>query len=50
MDKTDSKSEYEILKKINSPKDLKLLSISELSILSEELRSYIIETVKKTGG
>ncbi len=50
MDNTNSKSEYKILEKINSPKDLKSLTISELSILSEELRSYIIETVKKTGG
>lgn len=50
MDKTISKSEYKILEKINSPKDLKSLTFPELSILSEELRNYIIETVKKTGG
>lgn len=38
------------LEKINSPKDLKKLSIDELKILSNELREYILESVSKTGG
>ena len=39
-----------ILEKINSPKDLKLLSLEELEKLAEEVRSYIIEVVSKKGG
>jgi 1-deoxy-D-xylulose-5-phosphate synthase len=47
---SDSIKKYNILPNINSPKDLKSLDISELSLLCSELREYIIETVKKTGG
>jgi 1-deoxy-D-xylulose-5-phosphate synthase len=39
-----------LLDKINSPKDLKKLSRSELVILCDEIRSFIIESVSKTGG
>ncbi len=39
-----------IIEKINSPKDLKSLSIEELKILAGEIRSYIIEVVSGTGG
>lgn len=39
-----------LLKKINSPGDLKKLSIKELKIYSDELRKFIIDTVKVTGG
>ena len=39
-----------LLDKINLPKDLKKLSRSELVILCEEIRSFIIESVSKTGG
>ena len=38
------------LSKINFPKDLKKLSLDELKILSDELRTFTIETVSKTGG
>jgi 1-deoxy-D-xylulose-5-phosphate synthase len=38
------------LEKINSPVDLKRLSITELAELAEEIRPYIINTVSKTGG
>jgi len=38
------------LDNINSPKDLRLLNINELKMLSSELREYIIESVSKTGG
>jgi 1-deoxy-D-xylulose-5-phosphate synthase len=40
----------ELLKKINSPADLRSLEIEQLDVLAEELRSYIIECVSKTGG
>jgi 1-deoxy-D-xylulose-5-phosphate synthase len=41
---------YTYLSKINSPDDLKALSIPELAKLSREIREFIIETVSETGG
>jgi 1-deoxy-D-xylulose-5-phosphate synthase len=41
---------YTYLSKINSPGDLKALSIPELAKLSREMREFIIETVSETGG
>lgn len=40
----------DILNKINSPKDLKKLSISEMENLSEEIRKILIKKVNATGG
>ncbi len=42
--------EFPILTKIQSPADLKQLSLDELSQLCQELRSYIIQVVSQTGG
>ena len=39
-----------ILEKINSPKDLKNIPESELSVLASEIREQILETVSKNGG
>ncbi len=39
-----------LLSKINFPKDLKKLSFDDLKIFNDELRTYTIETVSKTGG
>ncbi len=39
-----------ILDKINSPKDLKKLNREDLISLCDEMRSFIIESVSKTGG
>lgn len=39
-----------ILNRIKSPKDLKDCSMKELSLLSKEIRSLIIEVVSKNGG
>lgn len=39
-----------ILDKINSPKDLKSLTLDELKQLAKEIRSVLIETTSKTGG
>ncbi len=39
-----------ILEKINSPKDIKSLTIDELNTLSAEIRQEIIATVSKNGG
>ncbi len=42
--------EYRILDSIDSPQDLKMLSISKLKKLAEEIREEIIWTVSRTGG
>jgi len=39
-----------LLTTINSPSDLKRLSLDKLEILAKEIRQTIIETVSKTGG
>lgn len=40
----------EILSRINSPADLKSLSLEELEQLAEEIRAELVNTVTKTGG
>lgn len=42
--------DYQYLPHINSPDDLKKLNLDELKILADELRDFIIQNVKKTGG
>ncbi len=39
-----------LLNKINDPADLRALSRAELRTLADELRSYLLESVSKTGG
>jgi len=41
---------YKLLSKIDSPKDLKVLSPDELYLLANELRQFIIEQVSEHGG
>lgn len=43
-------AEHRILDCIASPADLHLLTVSELTILADEIRQQIIETTSKTGG
>ena len=38
------------LDNVNSPKDIKKLSIKELEALCGEIRELMIDTVSKTGG
>ena len=38
------------LEKINSPEDIKKLSIDKLDILAKEIRKFLINTVSQTGG
>ncbi len=45
-----SMSSYEYLDKINSPSDLKKLSVGELEILCGEIRDMLISTVSQNGG
>ena len=42
--------DYPILNRINSPDDLKLLSMEELTSLADEIRSFLVEHVSVTGG
>ncbi len=44
------KGKYKILDRINSPQDLKLLSLKELELLAGEIRDKIVETVAERGG
>ena len=39
-----------VLNRIESPQDLKALSLEELALLAQECRSTIVETITKTGG
>lgn len=39
-----------LLEQINSPDDLKKLSVVQLEKLADEIRSFMIETVSRTGG
>ena len=39
-----------LLEKVNSPADIKKLSVLELKTLAEEVRQFILESVSKTGG
>ena len=43
-------SETSLLEQVNSPKDLRKLSLDQLEVLACELRQYILENVSKTGG
>ena len=41
---------YPLLQRVDLPGDLKLLTQAQLPRLADELRSFLIETVSKTGG
>ncbi len=41
---------YRLLSKIESPADLKKLTLAELDEIATELRSFLVETVSQTGG
>lgn len=41
---------YSLLDSIQSPKDLKALTIEDLEKLSQEIRDFVLKTVSKTGG
>jgi 1-deoxy-D-xylulose-5-phosphate synthase len=39
-----------LLESINSPDDLKKLSLAQMEVLAQEVREYLIETITSTGG
>ncbi|WP_139904282.1 1-deoxy-D-xylulose-5-phosphate synthase [Clostridium thermarum] len=41
---------YKILDRFEEPTDIKKMTLSELEILSEEIRAFLIDKVSKTGG
>jgi 1-deoxy-D-xylulose-5-phosphate synthase len=43
-------SEYKYLNGINSPADLKKLNLTELKVLVDEIRDYLVDTISKIGG
>ena len=43
-------NKYQLLSKINLPKDIKCLDLNQLHQLSKELRDFILESVSTTGG
>ncbi len=40
----------DLLKNINSPDDLRLLSRTQLHALADELRKFVLDSVSQTGG
>ncbi len=47
---TDNKQKYPLLNKINSPSDLRALPESAMPALCSEIRHFLVENVKITGG
>src|SRR5258706_3591519 len=47
---SDDQNRYQYLYAINSPADLRKLSISELKTVAGEVREFIIDTISKVGG
>lgn len=41
---------YKYLDKVNSPKDIKNMSIEELDFLAKDIRKFLVRSVSKTGG
>ena len=41
---------YPLLDKVNSPSDLRKLDNSELKLLADDIRAYILEVISQTGG
>ncbi|MBQ7809666.1 MAG: 1-deoxy-D-xylulose-5-phosphate synthase, partial [Clostridia bacterium] len=46
----ENKLDFKLLNKIEHPKDIKKLTMEELSVLCEEIRALIISTVSENGG
>jgi len=43
-------TEYKYLTAINNPNDLKKLNLTELKVLVEEIREFLVDTISKIGG
>src|SRR5580698_215305 len=47
---TSSSSTFPLLSSISAPSDVKALSLKDCDLLAAEIRSFIVETVTRTGG
>ncbi|KXK49524.1 MAG: 1-deoxy-D-xylulose-5-phosphate synthase [Chlorobi bacterium OLB5] len=43
-------TEYKYLSNVNTPADLKKLNLTELKVLVDEIREYLVDTISKIGG
>lgn len=43
-------TEYKYLSSINTPEDLKKLNLTELKVLVDEIREFLVDTISKIGG
>lgn len=43
-------TEYKYLNNVNTPQDLKKLNLTELKVLVDEIREYLVDTISKIGG
>ncbi len=43
-------TEYKYLNDVNTPADLKKLNLTELKVLVDEIRDYLVDTISKIGG
>lgn len=43
-------TEYKFLNSINSPADLKKLNLTQLKVVVDEIRDYLVDTISKIGG
>ncbi|MGI6263149.1 MAG: 1-deoxy-D-xylulose-5-phosphate synthase [Succiniclasticum sp.] len=50
MPSVDVMSEYRMLDRVNSPQDLRALTLPELQELAAEIRDFIVRVVSRTGG
>lgn len=43
-------TEYKYLSSVNTPEDLKKLNLTELKVLVDEIREFLVDTISKIGG
>lgn len=43
-------TEYKYLNSVNNPEDLKKLNLTELKVLVDEIREFLVDTISKIGG
>jgi len=49
-DDFDINSDYSLLEKVSTPADMRDFDVEQLKVLSNQLRSFLIDSVSKTGG
>lgn len=41
---------YKYLDKVNSPQDIKNMTVDELDLLAKDIRKFLVRSVSQTGG